>query len=94
MILCVILWLKNDGGFKTAQIDDATYKIWYNKPMERVVHISRSFEEAEQWDVQQYLTMTPEERLDLLQHLREQYYIFKNENRKRLQRVYRIVKQE
>ena len=62
--------------------------------MERIVHIARSFEEAEQWDMQQYMAMTPEERLDLLQQLREQYYIFKNENRKRLQRVYRIVKQK
>jgi hypothetical protein len=62
--------------------------------MERVVHIAKSFEEAEQWDIEQYMSMTPEQRLDLLQQLREQYYIFKNENRKRLQRVYRIIKQQ
>ena len=31
--------------------------------MERIVHISRSFEEADEWDIQQSLSMTPEERL-------------------------------
>jgi predicted solute-binding protein len=62
--------------------------------MERVVHISRSFEEAEEWDLQQYRSMTPEQRLDILQYLREEYYKFKNEDRKGFQRVYRIVKQK
>jgi hypothetical protein len=60
--------------------------------MERIVHISRNFEEAEAWDLQQDLAMSPEERLDILQSLRDEYYTFKNENRKRFQRVYRIVK--
>ena len=62
--------------------------------MERIVHISRSFEEAEEWEFQQNISMTPEERLDILQRLREEYYIFKNENRKGLQRVYRIIKRK
>ena len=62
--------------------------------MERIVHISRSFEEAEEWDIQQNLSMTPEERLDILQRLREEYYRFKNENRKGLQRVYHIIKRK
>ena len=61
--------------------------------MEKAVHISRNFEEAEEWDDRQYLSMTPEERLDILQRLRDEYYIFKNESRKGFQRVYRIVKQ-
>ena len=60
--------------------------------MERIVHISRNFKEAEEWDIQQNLAMSPEERLDILQRLRDEYYTFKNENRKRFQRVYRIVK--
>ncbi len=62
--------------------------------MEKVVHIAKSFEEAEQWDIEQYSAMSHEERLDILQALREQYYIFKNESRKGFQRVYRIIKQE
>jgi len=62
--------------------------------MERIVHISKSFKEAEEWDFQQNLSLTPEERLDILQRLREEYYIFKNESRKGFQRVYRIIKQK
>jgi hypothetical protein len=62
--------------------------------MERIVHIAKSFEEAEEWDFQQNISMTQEERLDILQRLREEYYIFKNESRKGLQRVYRIIKQK
>jgi hypothetical protein len=62
--------------------------------MQRIVHIAKSFEEAEEWDFQQNKSMTPEERLDILQRLREEYYIFKNENRKGLQRVYRIIKRK
>ena len=60
--------------------------------MERIIHISRSFEEAEEYDIRENLAMLPEERLDILQRLRDEYYIFKNEDRKRFQRVYRIVK--
>lgn len=62
--------------------------------MERIVHIAKSFEEAEAWDIQQYMAMTPEERLDILQRLRDEYFNFKNERRKGFQRVYRIVKQK
>jgi hypothetical protein len=54
----------------------------------------RSLREAEQADIEEWRSMTPAERLDLVQHLREIYYGFKNESRKRLQRVYRIVKQK
>jgi hypothetical protein len=54
----------------------------------------RSLREAEQADIEEWRSMTPAERLDLVQHLREIYYGFKNESRKGLQRVYRIVKQK
>ena len=50
--------------------------------------------EAEEADTQEWRSMTPEERLDLLQHLRDLYYGYKNESRKGFQRVYRIVKQQ
>jgi hypothetical protein len=53
-----------------------------------------SFQEAEELDIQYWKKATPEEKLDTLQALREIYYTFKNENPKRLQRVYRIVKQK
>lgn len=59
--------------------------------MEKSIKII-SFREAEKADKEYWKTKTPEERLDILQYLREEYYIFKNENRKGLQRVYRIIK--
>ena len=52
-----------------------------------------SFQEAEELDIQFWKKATPEEKLDTLQALREMYYVMKNENRKRLQRIHRIVKQ-
>lgn len=61
--------------------------------MDRVIRRTKSFKEAEEWDIQHYRSMTPEERLDILQRLREEYYSFKNESRKRFQRVYRVIKQ-
>jgi hypothetical protein len=42
--------------------------------MERVVHISRSFEEAEQWDIEQNLAMSPDERFSAAKELRERVY--------------------
>lgn len=60
--------------------------------MERIVHISKSFEEAEEWDLQQYRSMTPEQRLDLVQRLRDEYYTFYNIEKKPIQKVYRIIK--
>ncbi len=62
--------------------------------MKKIIHISKSFKEAEEWDTEQNLSFTPEERLDILQRLRDEYYILKNERRKGFQRVYRIIKQK
>lgn len=42
--------------------------------MERIVHISRSFEEAEEWDILQSIMMTPEERLEAAKELRDRVY--------------------
>jgi len=42
--------------------------------MKRIVHISRSFEEAEQWDIEQNISMTPEERLEAAKELRERVF--------------------
>jgi predicted Fe-S protein YdhL (DUF1289 family) len=54
----------------------------------------RSLREAEEANLEDWKSMTPGERLDVLQLLRELYYEFKNESRKGFQRVYRIVKQK
>jgi len=48
--------------------------------------------QAEQRDIEEWSNATPAEKLDLVQFLRDQYYEYKNETRKGLQRVYRIVK--
>lgn len=62
-------------------------KIWVNK--------AKSFKEAEEFDNKYYLNMSARERLETMQLLREMYFKFKkglkNENRKRLCRVVRIV---
>lgn len=51
-----------------------------------------SIPQADRLDIQYWKTRSPEDKLDVLQHLRDEYYKFKNENRKGLQRVYRIIK--
>ncbi len=50
--------------------------------------------EADQRDIEYWKTKTPEERLDMVQYLREEYYKFKNEDRKGFQRVCRVLEQE
>mgnify|MGYP007051605467 CR=1 FL=1 len=53
-----------------------------------------SIKDSDRQDVLDWKATSPEEKLDIVQSLRENYFIFKHENRKRLQRVYRIVKQK
>ena len=62
-------------------------KIWVNK--------ASSFQEAEEFDLDYYLKMGPRKRLALVQELRERSFKIgrKHENRKRLRRVLRIIKQ-
>jgi hypothetical protein len=42
--------------------------------MERVVHKSRSFEEAAEQDVRQQVAMTPQERMRMARALKERAY--------------------
>ena len=42
--------------------------------MERVVHKAKSFKEADEWDIQQQVAMTPQERLDAAKELRDRVY--------------------
>ena len=55
---------------------------------------NRALRAAEEANLEDWKSMTPGERLDVLQLLRELYYEFKNESRKGFQKVYRIVKQK
>ncbi|MCD6578455.1 hypothetical protein J7L48_03190 [bacterium] len=65
-------------------------KVWVN--------VARSFEEAEEFDFEYYLNMTPEERLDIMQFLRDEYIktkgLNKNEIRKGLRRSIKVIKQK
>lgn len=64
-------------------------KIWIKK--------ARSFSEAQEQDGDYYLKMSPEERLEIVQYLREQYSKFgganSNESGKGLRRTVRVIQQ-
>jgi hypothetical protein len=42
--------------------------------MERIGHAAQGFEDAERWDREQMLAMTPDERLTVARILRERVY--------------------
>ena len=63
-------------------------KFWVRK--------AASFEEADKMDLEDYMAMTPAERLNILQELRENHHKIGNgchAHRKRLRRVARVIKQ-
>lgn len=59
------------------------------------VRKTKSFGEAEEMDWNDYRSMTPSERLSILQDLREKHEKFGGvyANRKRLRRIARVIKQ-
>lgn len=64
-------------------------KIWMNK--------AHSFLEAERFDEQYYEVMSGKEKIDTIQFLREQYFKMKglkDEDRKGLRRVIKLIKQK
>lgn len=42
--------------------------------MKRILHKSRSFKEAEEWDIQQQISMAPQKRLQAAKILRERVF--------------------
>ncbi len=64
-------------------------KIWINK--------SDSPEAAQEFDFEYYFSMSNEERLEIVQFLREEYYKFKkgskHESRERLRRDIKVIQQ-
>ena len=42
--------------------------------MERIVNISKNFEEARQWEIEQSLAMTPDERMAAVRDLIQRVY--------------------
>ena len=60
--------------------------------MNKVFHVSKTFAEAEQWDIQQYRLMSSEQRLAAVEFLREQCWIAAGmKERPRIQKTGRIV---
>ena len=60
-----------------------------------VINKAKSFKEAQDWQDNYYMSKTAKERLSDVQICRENYFKIKGINacRKRLRRVFRIVKQ-
>ncbi|MCK4352149.1 hypothetical protein KAW65_01950 [candidate division WOR-3 bacterium] len=58
-------------------------KIW--------IHKANTWEEAKKFDENYYLSMSSKERLETMQFLRETYFKMKNESRKGLRRVIKII---
>jgi hypothetical protein len=42
--------------------------------MRRIAHKAKSFKDADDWDVQQYLSMTPDERRKIAMMLKKKVY--------------------
>jgi hypothetical protein len=59
--------------------------------MERVVHVFKSFAEAEKADESYYRSLLPAERIELLLTLREQFSPYSDELTKGFERVCRVV---
>jgi len=45
-----------------------------SKTIKKIVHISRSFKEAEEWDIQQQIQLSPEERQHIALILKRRAY--------------------
>ena len=60
--------------------------------MERVVRIFRSFEEAERVEREYYASLTPQQRVNLLQEMRAQYLESLGEAGRGFENVCRITK--
>lgn len=57
--------------------------------MEKIVRIFKSFEEADQADLEYYRSLTPQQRLELAFQIYDDYY---DAATQRLERVYRVSK--
>jgi hypothetical protein len=70
-------------------VNEAMRKIWFRK--------AKSVRDAEQFDQDYYAKMSSSERLATMQFLRETWIGFKKgvhaKSRKRLQRVFKVIKQ-
>ncbi|MBC8382383.1 MAG: hypothetical protein H8E22_00915 [Candidatus Cloacimonetes bacterium] len=42
--------------------------------MKRIVHKTHSFKDAEKWDIQQQINMTPQQRMEAAKELKDRVY--------------------
>jgi hypothetical protein len=69
------------------------YRNWYNAPMEKVVRKFHSHAESDRADPEYYLSLTPEQGMDIMLELVARYReSFDDEARQGLKRVYRVIK--
>lgn len=59
-----------------------------------IIHKCNSYEEAEEFAIEYEISLSPEERLDILQSLREDEFLYKNESRRRLRTIHKAIKQK
>ena len=60
--------------------------------MKKTIEVFKSFAEADEADKKYYRSLTPNERVELLLLLRDQYRPYSDELTEGLERVYRIIK--
>ena len=60
--------------------------------MEKVAIKFNSFEEHEAADIEYWKSLSGERKLEILEAIRAQYWVMKNEHPRGLQRVCRIIK--
>ena len=60
--------------------------------MKKVIQKFKSFGEADQAEKNAYRSFTPEQRVDIVEILRERYYQIKHANQQGFRRILRIVK--
>jgi len=53
-----------------------------------------NLQDSDQHDIIYWKSQSPEKKLDIVQSLREIYYVFRNESRTGFQRIYSIIKQQ
>ncbi len=57
-----------------------------------IFNIARSYKEAKEFAIRYEISLTPEQRLDILQSMREDELLFRNARRKRLRTIHKVIK--
>jgi len=60
--------------------------------MEKTIKIYSTFQEQQDSDIRYWKGLSGDEKLEILEAIRAQVWLIRNEHPQRLQRVYRVVK--